>query len=172
MLQFFPPTAVYKTASQLLFSDFDHDGFTDVAYGAITLLARLVGLSFPAIHRDPILSRSVREFWGRRWNRVVSGWLDARFHRPMARLGHPFVGMAFAFAFSAALHAYATHPALGSRWAVIVGAYFLLQGALAFVEGPLRVARWRPAAGHAWVILVMGGLSPLFCEPFLQVVAP
>ncbi|MGO8998823.1 MAG: wax synthase family protein [Polyangiaceae bacterium] len=147
-------------------------GFTDVVYAAITFVARALGISFPAIHRDPILSRSVREFWGRRWNRVVSAWLEVRFHRPMARLGHPYVGMALAFLFSALLHAYATHPALGTRWALIVGGYFLLQGGLAFLEGPLGVARWRPAAGHLWVILVMGGLSPLFCEPFLEVVGP
>jgi hypothetical protein len=90
----------------------------------------------------------------------------------MTRLGHPILGMVLAFLFSAVLHVYVALPALGAKWAAVVGAYFLVQGFLALLEGPLHVARWRPWLGHAWVLVVMGGTSPLFCEAFLRVVAP
>ncbi|HTV17129.1 MAG TPA: hypothetical protein VMG12_00620, partial [Polyangiaceae bacterium] len=38
---------------------------------------RCFGLRPPPLHSHPILSRSLAEFWGRRWNRVVGHWLFA-----------------------------------------------------------------------------------------------
>jgi len=143
---------------------------SEVAYASLDIAYRAAGFTPPRLHRNPALARSVRDFWGRRWNRVVGEWFDARLFRPRARRGQPLLGMTLVFLVSTLVHAYITHVALGAGWALVMSAFFLIQGAVALVEGPLGVARWRPAFAHAWTIAVMTATSPLFCEPFLRVV--
>src|SRR5206468_9155475 len=43
------------------------------------------GVDVPAVQRNPIVSRSLAEFWGQRWNRVVGGWLREFMFEPFAR---------------------------------------------------------------------------------------
>jgi hypothetical protein len=143
--------------------------FLDAAVAIVTVGYRAAGWNPGVMHSDPILARSIREFWGLRWNRVVSAWLGARVFRPLARRGHATLGLALSFVTSAALHWYVADPALGARWAAIVATFFLIQGFFAWLEGPLRVARWRPGAAHTWTVTILVGSSPLFCEAFLQV---
>ncbi len=144
--------------------------FTDAVYGGLPLLHKAFGFELPVVHRDPILSRSVREFWGNRWNRIIGAWLNTRFYRPLARRGAPVQGMALAFLASAIIHGYIAFPPLGTVQACVATGFFLVQGALALVEGPLGVATWPRWAAHAWTIGVMVASSPLFVEPFLRVV--
>jgi hypothetical protein len=49
--------------------------------------------------------------------------------------------------------------------------YFVVQGAFAWLEGPLGVETWPRPAAHAWTIAAMAGTSPLFVEPALQACA-
>ncbi len=144
----------------------------DLFEAALSLVYRGIGFVPPVMHRHPILARSVREFWGLRWNRIVSAWLDARFARPLAKRGRPKLGALLAFVASAALHWYVAAPALGPAWAMLVFAFFVVQGLLALAEGPLRVARWRPALAHVWTVSVLALSSPLFCEPLLRILSP
>ena len=145
---------------------------TEVVYGVVWSAYTMSGLRVPRIHRAPILARSIQEFWGQRWNINVSAWLAAHCFRPLARRGHPALGLTAAFATSAALHAYIAEAALGRRWTFVVLAYFLLQGFFALIEEPLGVKRWPRWLGHTWVVVLMIATSPLFCEPFLRVIAP
>lgn len=126
---------------------------------------RLGGLEVEAVQRDPVLSRTVTEFWGRRWNGLVHRWLDATCFRPLARRGRPHAGVVAAFATSALLHAYIALVPLGPRGAAWMGAYFLLQGALVLAEHWLGVAA-RPWA-RAWTVAVLVASSPLFTWPVL-----
>ena len=142
---------------------------SEVAYASLTLIYRAIGLDPPVFHRNPALSRSVREFWGRRWNRIVGAWLDSKLHRPWARKRKLGIGMALAFFVSALVHVYVTHPALGIGWALVVGAFFLVQGLLALLEGPLGVARWPRLYAHAWTVTVMVTTAPMICEAFLRI---
>jgi Membrane bound O-acyl transferase family len=140
---------------------------TEVAYAIAYLIYRALGFDPQRLHHHPALSRSIREFWGLRWNRIVGAWLDASFFRPFARRGKPVTGMMLAFVFSACAHIYIALPGLGWRWALIVGLYFVIQGLFALLEGPLKVARWPRLFAHAWTITIMVVTSPLMCEPFL-----
>jgi len=142
---------------------------SEIAYALADVIYRSLGFVPPALHKHPALARSVREFWGSRWNRIVSSWLYARVHRPLARRGLAGPGMAAAFVVSALMHLYVAYPLLGPRWSLLVAFYFLVQGALALVEGPLRVARWPRVVARAWTIVVMSVTSPIMSEAFLRV---
>lgn len=53
----------------------------DVVEGGVRALYRAVGVVVPRQHVVPIASRSVQEFWGNRWNRVVGGDAGIVSHR-------------------------------------------------------------------------------------------
>lgn len=142
--------------------------FTEVVYATLTSSYRAAGFEPPPLHRDPILARSVREFWGARWNRTVSAWLEERFFRPLARRRMPRLGMSLAFVVSALIHGYLTITALSWTWALLMTSFFLLQGVFALVEGPLGVARWRPLAGRAWAVVTIATTAPLIGEPLMR----
>jgi hypothetical protein len=143
-------------------------GFVAALWAGLGGFYRLVGFTTPALHRNPIASRSVRELWGERWSLSVGRWLDANLFKPFARWGHPRVGLVAAFFASAALHAYAVLCGIGTAMALVMLAYFLVQGLLVLLERLLGVQRWSHAAAHAWLLSVMILTSPLFVEPALQ----
>jgi hypothetical protein len=140
----------------------------EIARAVVVFGGRAIGLEPPEIHRTPILSATIREFWGVRWNRPVGAWL--RFHgfEPLAQRGLPNLGVLAAFAMSAALHAYFTWVAVGGMLALVMLAFFLLQGLLVVVERAVGVARWPSRSGRAWTISAMVATSPLFVEPMLR----
>lgn len=131
----------------------------------------LLGAHGPPIQRTPIAARSLREFWGERWNLVVNRWLREHFFLPWARRRRPARGLLLSFLASAAIHAWFIGVALGPAMAASMGLYFVIQGALLALELPLRVARWPAAAGHAWTLASILLPSPLFVEPVLHLFA-
>ncbi len=133
-----------------------------------TSTPRFFGWEHPPLQRAPILSRSLSEFWGVRWNFVISRLLERNAYRPLANRRHPKLGVLAAFALSAVLHMYSTLPAAGALAAVWMGAFFLVHGVLSLVEARLRVRRWRPIAARAFVLGVFVVTSPLFAEPALR----
>ncbi len=139
----------------------------DVVDRTVRSIFRLAGFEVEAVQRDPVLSRTVTEFWGRRWNGLVHRWLDATFFRPLARRGFPHAGLVAAFVASAALHAYIAIVPLGLRGAAWMGGFFLVQGAIVFAERQLGVAA-KPWA-RAWTVTVLLASSPLFTWPLLAV---
>lgn len=128
----------------------------------------LLGLRAQRLQRTPVLARSLTEFWGRRWNREVGRWLHRWCFLPLARRGFPALGLVAAFTWSGAFHAASVFAGLGWRGAVPMGAFFLVQGLLVWIERLLGVARWPPAAGRAWTIGLFALSMPLFVEPVLQ----
>ncbi len=131
-------------------------------------LYRGIGVDFPPIQNAPILSRSLREFWGERWNRTVGRWLRRNCFAPLAHRGSPRLGVAAAFGASALVHVWLIFVPLGGTMALMMGSYFLVEGALLLAERPLRVHRWRPAFQHAWTVLGVVAPSPLFMLPMTQ----
>jgi len=144
--------------------------FSEAAYRLLYVSYRLAGFRPPPLHRHPAASRSVQEFWGRRWNLTVSSWLGETFFRPLARRRHPTAGVLLAFSVSALVHAYICDAALGIRMAAVMLAYFVAQGLVVAVERALGVVRWAPLAGRVWTVAWMVGLSPMFTEALLTVV--
>src|SRR5262249_23617594 len=126
----------------------------------------------PVLHDDPILSRSVQEFWGERWNRIVSAWLAANCLWPLARRRRPLLGLAAAFAASALLHAYLTWAALALPSAMEMGVFFLIQAVIVLFERRVGVPRWPGAAARAWTVATLLLTSPLFVGPFLELFDP
>jgi hypothetical protein len=59
-------------------------GLADAVEGAVRLLYGAAGVRGPRQHVLPIVSRSVQEFWGKRWKRAVGGWLRAHCFLPFA----------------------------------------------------------------------------------------
>ncbi len=129
--------------------------------------AAALGWITPPLHDMPHLARSIAEFWGRRWNRIVSSVLHARAFAPLSRRSTTLAIVA-AFALSAAMHAYLIGIATGLGAALAWAAFFLLQPLGILAERRLGVRRWAPWAGHAWTITVIGLLSPLMVEPALR----
>jgi hypothetical protein len=148
-----------------------------VTYLAVEAIVRLLGFVYraaglvpPRLHDHPILSRSLAEFWGRRWNRIVGTWLRSVAFAPLMARGYPRLGIALAFVISAALHFYFTWPALGPGLALMMSSFFLLQIPFSGLERLLALRRWPRALQRAWTLGILGSLSPLFVEPFLRVV--
>jgi len=127
----------------------------------------LGGLQVPPIQRHPIAARSLREFWGERWNRVVGTWLRRSIYLPLARRGRPAVALLATFLVSAALHLYMTLAATTWLMGALMFAFFVAQGMLTLLE-----SRVPARARRGWAL---GGLvvtSPLFVEPMLRVIFP
>jgi hypothetical protein len=138
---------------------------------ALLVLATVpFGWSAPPINRTPYLSRSVAEFWSKRWNSIIGTILREHVYRPYSRRG-AMVGVVAAFVFSAAFHAYLIGVALDSRHALAWVAFFLAQPALLVIERKLGVRRWKPVWGWAWTLGSLAVLFPLFIEPVLVLFA-
>ncbi len=144
----------------------------EVLHASVVIPLQWAGVEQPPFHSDPILSRSVAEFWGERWNRVISGWLRAHCFRPLARRRRARLGIALAFAVSAALHAYIFWPAVGARLALMVGLFFAVQPLFVLAERALTLRRRPVWVARAWTLGALGLSSPLFIGPFLQAIEP
>lgn len=140
----------------------------EVLVAMVELIAAASGWTAPLMHDSPHLARSVGEFWGQRWNLIVSGILRDRAFLPLARRA-PLLGLAASFALSATIHAYLISFAGGAMAALAWAAFFLVQPLAILAERRLGVRRWAPWAGRAWTLAVLGSLSPLMVEPALRV---
>lgn len=127
------------------------------------------GVSTDSIHRTPIAARSLREFWGQRWNRAVSAWLYRFVFLGLARRQRPALGLFCAFLVSGAMHAWIAMVAVGASAAFAVGAFFVLQGAFVLAEDRLHVRTWPTPVARAWTLLVLLASSPLFIGPALRI---
>jgi hypothetical protein len=141
------------------------------ALRAFELVFRGFGLRPPVLHAHPILSLSLAELWGRRWNRVVGHWLFATFYRPFARAGRTAAGVAAAFLGSALLHLYFTWAAIGIEWGLVMASFFVLQVPLLLLEAKLGQARWPTLWRRVWTLGCMALTAPLFVEPTLHTLA-
>ncbi|MBI5517747.1 MAG: hypothetical protein HY909_28505 [Deltaproteobacteria bacterium] len=139
----------------------------EVLLGTILLGYGLAGLRAPVLHRDPVLSRTLREFWGERWNRSIHESLWRHGFSPLARRGYGRAGIAVAFLASALLHVYLAAFAVDLRASLGVGLFFLAQGALVLVERRLGVPRWPSWAQRAWTVAALAGTVPLFLQGVL-----
>ncbi len=140
----------------------------EAADAAVRLPLRLAGVALRPLQASPIRSRSLGEFWGRRWNREVSRLLFRWCFRPLARRGHAGLGLAWAFTCSGLLHAISVLAALGWRDALTVQLFFMLHGALVAAERAMGIASWPRAAAHAWLVGVFAVTGPLFLDPALR----
>ena len=88
----------------------------------------------------------------------------------MARRGHTELGLALTFVVSGLFHFAFMVPAVGLGWAAMMGAFFVLQLPLLWLERSVGVTRWRAPMARAWTLGLLLVFSPLFTEPVLQIV--
>lgn len=142
----------------------------EAGYTLIRAAHRAIGLETPPLHVWPLASLSVTELWGMRWARPVSHWLRSTCFLPLARRGHPALGMLLGFVVSALGHAYPVLVAVGPAMTALMFVYFLVQGTVVALEARLGVTQWRRGWRRCWTVVIMIATSPLFVEPALRVV--
>jgi hypothetical protein len=146
-------------------------GLIESIHSALLILYRAIGIHQVRVNVHPVVSTTLVEFWGRRWNRVVAGWLRDYAFFPLARRGHARLGIAAAFAASTALHFWSSWVPLGVVAGLTMGSFFVIHGAALMIERRLAVVRWPRGARRAWSCTIMVVTSPLFVEPMLQILA-
>lgn len=135
----------------------------------LRLLHRLAGIEVPALQDRPLLSTSIREFWSRRWNRPVNGWLAEFVFTPVtARTGFT-EGLLATFAASGILHAWVFVAAVGWIAAMLAGLFFLFQGIFVLLETAIGMRRASTGLQRLWTLGLLGLSSPLFVDPVLRV---
>jgi Membrane bound O-acyl transferase family len=145
-----------------------HFGIFNLAAGAW----RYAGVDVYALFRAPLLSRSLAEFWGRRWNLAFSEMTAIGVYRPLSvRVGKP-AALVVAFLFSGLLHELAISlPVLAGFGLPLL--YFAIHGGLMVTERALeragRPIYRRPSVGRAWTTFwLVAPLPILFHRPFLR----
>jgi hypothetical protein len=137
----------------------------------LLLLYAALGIELARVNDYPILSTTLAEFWGRRWNRAVSGWLNDNLFFPLARRRRVTLGICAAFAGSTAMHFWFAWVPLDLAGGAMMAGYFVIHGAAMLLERYLGVASWRVGARRAWTLAWLLLPSPLFVEPALRMLA-
>jgi hypothetical protein len=138
---------------------------------ALLLIYAGLGVEHRRVNDYPILSTTLAEFWGRRWNRAVSGWLNDNLFLPLARRRHATLGICAAFAGSTALHFWFAWVPLDLVGGAMMASFFVIHGAAMLLERQLGVASWPRAVRRAWTLAWLLLPSPLFIEPALRMLA-
>lgn len=127
-----------------------------------------LGIVLEKPHDAPILSRSLGEFWGKRWNRAVGRWLHDNVFRPTAVRAGLGAGVLAAFTVSGLLHFVPLALVCNLGAATSMGSFFILHGVLVILELKLRLARLRPIFGRIVTLGTFAVTAPMFVEPMLQ----
>ena len=135
-------------------------------FGHLCFLAN--GWSLDSFHRAPIAARSVTEFWGECWNRIVSAWLHRFVFLPLARRGRSRLGILCAFVASGVLHGWFILVAIGVSGALGTLLFFSVQGVFVLAEHRLHIHAWPVPIARGWTLAVLLASSPLFVDPCLR----
>lgn len=135
--------------------------FSSLLLAVITLLWLPAGELFPALHENPLLARSVADFWGRRWNLWFSDWFRYAILVPLRQ--RPVLAVVLVFFVSGLVHEWVVNLSLYlAAERNLFGTmmlYFLLQAAGLLLER--RFFLGKPAAKLVLVWLVVALPAPL-----------
>lgn len=102
-------------------------------FDLVSLAWRKLRVDAPPLMKAPLRSRSVDEFWGRRWNAAFNQLATRFVFRPVARRCGPALATVAAFGASGFVHELVISLPAGAGYGLPT-AYFLLQGAALLVE--------------------------------------
>ena len=143
-----------------------HFGICNVLAGAW----RKCGVRTDSVFKAPLLSESLAEFWGKRWNLAFSEMTSIGVYRPLqAKIGRPAALIA-AFLVSGLLHEMAITLPVKSGFGLPL-AYFAIHGILVLIERGLasRGIEVSGLWGRAWTFFwVLVPLPLLFHKPFVD----
>jgi alginate O-acetyltransferase complex protein AlgI len=140
---------------------------------AAALVFRLLGFPVEKLWDCPIAATTLGEFWGQRWNRIVSGMLREVVFFPLARRVGAQAALFAVFLFSGVYHEFVSFlTGTGYGGPTL---YFLVQYLGVVIENirPVRRQfRRRPWLGWAWtfavVVLPLGlVLNPVLIDDYL-----
>jgi hypothetical protein len=132
------------------------------------LVFRAMGFPVEKLWDCPIAAASVGEFWGRRWNRVVSGMMREVVFLPLARRAGAGVALFASFLYSGMYHECLSFM-VGSGYGGPM-AYFLVQYLGVAVENSRpcrRLIRGRGWLGRLWTFAIVALPLDLFLRPGL-----
>jgi len=147
-----------------------------IHFGIFNLLVgfwRWRGVNCQSLFRAPILSKSLTEFWGRRWNIAFSEMTSLAIFRPLkqslrTKKSGSAIAMIAAFLFSGLLHELAISVPVKSGFGLPL-LYFAIHGVMMFVESRSQTIEQNVWAGRAWTLAwVILPVSILFHRPFLE----
>jgi hypothetical protein len=126
------------------------------------LVFRALGFPVEKLFVCPVAATTLGEFWGQRWNRIVSGLLRDVVFLPVARRAGTWAGLLAAFLYSGVYHEIVSFIAESGYG--LPTAYFLIQFVGVSIESVRPVRRWlrgHPWAGWLWTMAVVLLPSPL-----------
>ncbi|BBH20411.1 hypothetical protein Back11_17560 [Paenibacillus baekrokdamisoli] len=141
-------------------------------FNLLTGIWRQAGFDCQQLFRNPLLSRSLNEFWSRRWNLAFSEMTTLGVYRPLAAVVGKNSAVFLAFIFSGVLHELAISLPVrsGFGWPML---YFLLHGIAMLLETALSriglpISKW-PWLGRAWTMAwLILPITILFHPTFLK----
>ena len=141
-------------------------------FNLLTAFWRLLGAECDSLFKAPLLSRSLAEFWGKRWNLAFSEMTTLAVFRPIRGSFGKNVAIITAFVFSGLLHELAISVPVRAGFGMPL-LYFAVHGLAMLMESrwtPLSQAiNSRPVVGRIWTAAwVLLPLPILFHPPFLR----
>jgi membrane bound O-acyltransferase family protein len=115
-----------------------------VHFGLFNVVAgiwRALGVDVKPLFRAPLASKTLAEFWSRRWNIGFSEMTSLAVYHPLRRKMRPPLAVMISFAFSGVLHEIAISLPVASGYGLPL-VYFLIQGASMLAQrriGPSRL---------------------------------
>jgi hypothetical protein len=125
-------------------------------FDAVALFYRWLGFPVEKPFFNPAAATSLGDFWGRRWNRFMSGLMRDMLFIPLSRHVGAVAAALAVFLYSGVLHEFVSILADGGFGGPTL--YFLIQGAAVVVEGT-RIGRLgllqSQVVGRCWTALVV-----------------
>jgi alginate O-acetyltransferase complex protein AlgI len=136
--------------------------------GVLAAALRAVGYPVERLFDRPECSKSLRDFWSKRWNRPFVEMNKALFFKGRLVQASPQMALFLTFVMSGLLHEFGISFPAGRGWGLPT-LYFMLHGALVLFEGQPLVGfkNWPPAIRRVWVwCAVLLPLPMLFHDAF------
>jgi alginate O-acetyltransferase complex protein AlgI len=138
-----------------------------------TAMWRLLGVDVRELFKSPYKSKSLKEFWGKRWNIAFSEMTALIVYRPLKEIISPSMAMIVSFLLSGILHEIAISFPVNSGFGLPM-IYFSIHAFLIYLEGKSPLVKKiisHPVVSHVWVFLCLILPMPLlFHADFVQFV--
>jgi hypothetical protein len=140
------------------------------SFHLLSCLWRSIGWRAEPLMNRPLASRSIAEFWGRRWNCAFRDLTYPAIFRPLATCCGPAIGTLAVFAFSGLVHELVISIPAGGGFGLPT-LYFVLQGLAVLLENRLSRNQTSKLLGRPIAAVVIAAPLPLlFHPPFINVV--